>query len=206
MKFVKYSIFSVWTMTLMLFAFIACEKVQSPLPEFESAITAEGKLGAAPNNAFAIATAATPVNYQWGWKSIDNKNTVAKVEFFVTFKESYADKDGNTRTANHGIKALKTIDAAAAGANHAYISGSITQADIYTLFQAATFDYGKGGGNVSIWSQNGRTATARHTAKDAFSITWFITGADGRKYEQWSVALCDGTTSGSNCAINFVAK
>ncbi|MBL7814624.1 MAG: hypothetical protein JNL70_06430 [Saprospiraceae bacterium] len=204
MKFFKYSIFSV--LAFALFAVIACEKVQSPLPDFETALTAEGILGAAPNNAFAVATPATPVNYKWGWKSIDNKNTVSKVEFFVTMTESYVDKDGNSRVANHGTKAWKVIDGSAAGANHKYIDGTITQAEVYNLFQAATFDYGKGGGKVSVWSQNGRTATARFTTKDTFIITWHITAADGRKFTEWSVGLCDRTTVGSNCDITFGAK
>jgi hypothetical protein len=201
MKFIKYSIFSF--LALALFALVACEKVQSPLPEFESAITAEGKLVVGN---FVINDVSKPVTYKWGWKSIDNKNTVSKVEFFVTFTEGYTDKDGNTRTANHGTKAWKVIDGAAAGPNHGAIDGSITQAEIYNLFQAATFDYGLGGGKTSVWSQRGRTTANRMITADRFAITWHITAADGRKFTEWSVGLCDGTTVGSNCAINFGVK
>jgi hypothetical protein len=206
MKILKYSTFS--ALLASLFLVFACEKVASPLPTFETAVHALGKLTTA---SFAIANTAAPAAYKWRWVSIDGKNTVSKVEYFVTLTEAYDDKEGNARVANHGTKAWKVIEGSAIGANRTDIDGSITQADVYGLFKDAAFDYGKGGGKVNVFTQNGRTATNRFIKNDGISITWFIYTADGRKFTEWSPAVCESLLDGTgaplaNCSMNISVK
>lgn len=201
MKILKYSTFSALVAAL-LFA-VSCAKVQSPLPDFETGIYCYGVL---TNASFSIANPATPVAYKWRWVSTDSKNTASKVEYYVTFTQSYSDKDGNDRVANHGTKLWKVLEGSAIGANRIDIDGSITQADVYNLFKDATFDYGLGAGKLNVFSQYGRKTANPFIKADGISITWYVTTADGRKFTEWSVALCDGETVGANCSMDIGVK
>jgi hypothetical protein len=205
MKILKYSTFSA---VVALFCILfACKKVASPLPEFDSAIHALGKL----TDTFAIKTPTAAATYKWRWVSIDGLNTVSKVEYYVTFKDSYTDKDKNSRTANYGTKLWKVIEGGAVGTNRTDISGSITQAEVYTLFKDATVDYGLGAGSLPVFSQRARTATTPFIKSDGISITWYIYTADGRKFTTWSPAVCSSLLDAfgnllANCSMDIAVK
>ena len=202
MKILKYSTFLV--LVAALFLAVACAKVASPLPEFESGVHGYGVLTTAN---FSIANTATPAAFNWRWVSIDKKNTVSKVEFYTTLTEAYSDKEGNDRVANHGTKLWKVLEGSAIGANLTDITSSITQADIYALFKDAKFDYGLGAGNLNVFDQHARTTTNRFIKKDNIAVTWVLTTADGRKFTEWSVAICDGVSVvGANCTMNIGVK
>ncbi len=206
MKILKYSTFSALVATFCIL--FACQKVQSPLPDFDSAVHALGKLTTA---SFSIAAPTTPASYTWRWVSIDGLNTVSKVEYSVTLNDAYTDKDGNSRVANHGTKLWKVLDGTATGQNRSDISGSITQAEVYNLFKDATFDYGLGAGKLPVFSQRARTAANPFIKSDGISITWVIYTADGRKFDHWSPAVCASLLDASgnllaNCSMDITVK
>jgi hypothetical protein len=209
MKILKYTLFSLVYIAVVAVG-VACEKVVSPLPEFETGVVGFAKnvtsadlFNQTKDTAIlALSSPATPAQFDFRWLSVDNKNTVTKIEFFVTFTEKYKDVLDNEKTANHGTKLLRTLDGAAVPANRIFIKPSFTIAEVNALFKDTQFDYGKGGGKKNVFDQNGRTATAQFTKSDAITVTWNFITADGRKFTTWSVALC-GEAAGSNCAMKY---
>jgi hypothetical protein len=206
MKILKYS-----TLTALIATFcilFACKKVASPLPEFDSAVHALGKLTV---DTFAIKNASAAATYTWRWVSIDGVNTVTKVEYYVSYKDSYTDKDGNSRSSTVGPKLWKVLEGSAAGANRTDITGSITQADAYTLFKDITFNYGLGAGSLPVFSQRGRTATNPFIKSDLVTISWILYTADGRKFANWSPAVCSNILDANgnqlaNCTMDIKVK
>jgi hypothetical protein len=209
MKLLKY-ISSVVLGFAIVFISQSCRDTKAaPLPVFETAVHGFGDIAAVKNLAgksvadtFAVSNLAKSVPFTWRWISIDNINTVNKVEYFVTLREPYDDVQGNPRTANHGTKAYKTLDGSAAPANRAFISATIKPEEIYALYKDATFNYGKGAGAKKVFEQNGRTAAAPWNYDDYVTLTWVLTTADGRKFTEWSTAVC-GETVGANCQLEI---
>lgn len=190
---------------VLTFVLQSCRDTKaSPLPVFETAVTAFADYKTIKS--FAIADAAKVVPFTYRWVSIDNLNTVTKIEFFVTLYEDYVDKEGNGRTAVHGTKSFKVLEGGAVPANRAYADVNIAASDVYTLFKDASFDYGKGDGKKPVFAQNGRTTAKQFTADDYAEVSWYITTGDGRKFTEWSPAICDGSTVGANCALGFPFK
>lgn len=201
MKILKY----VSTITLgfaLVFLAQSCRDTKaSPLPEFETAVTAFADYKTIKS--FAIADAAKVVPFTYRWVSVDNLNSVSKIEFFVTLYEDYVDKEGNPRTAVHGTKSFKILEGGAVPANRVFADVNVAAADVYNLFKDAAFDYGKGGGKGAVFAQNGRTPAKQFTGNDFAEISWYITTADGRKFTEWSPAICSGSIIGANCALGF---
>ena len=205
MKIAKYLLF----LSLVALTTLSCrETTVDPNIPFETAVHAYGEFKTPAN--FSLTDPATPVNFKWRWVSIDKANTVNKVEFYIYFDEPFKDKDGNPKTARHGgvagetyTKLLKTVTAPAA--NFTFTDFSITQAEVYNLYKANTFDYGDGKGAVNIFSKNGRTAAKPFLAGDKFIVRWVLYTEDGRKFDSWTTNVC-GDFVGANCNLSFTLK
>lgn len=203
MKLLKY-LSSIAIGFAIVFLSQSCRDTKSaPLPVFETAVHGFAKF---KGDDFLSASDLAKTNpYTFRWVSIDNINTVNKIEFFVTLFEDYSDKDGNDRTAVHGRKLFKTLEGGTAPANRAFTDQTVTSGDVYNLFKDAAFDYGLGGGKKPVFDQMGRTTAKRFTGNDYFSISWNLTTADGRKFTEWSPAVC-GSTDGANCTLDYYFK
>lgn len=183
----------------------SCRDTKSaPLPVFETAVNGFALF---KGDKFLSASDLAKTNpYSFRWVSVDNINTVNKVEFFVTLFEDYTDKDGNDRTAVHGKKLFKTLEGGTAPANRVFTDQTVTSGDIYNLFKDAAFDYGLGGGKKAVFDQMGRTTAKRFTDNDYFSLSWNLTTADGRKFTEWSPAVCNESPAYLNCSLNYFFK
>ncbi len=216
MKAIKISL-SLLAAALFTMIFACKDESLNPVPAWETGVF--GKAAFTKNaiskkdtlNAFLIAKPAQAVKITHFWESLDKLNTVTKIDFYVYWNESYTDKNGIGRTARHtGFvfedpgKLWKTV--ASPAANHAEVEYDITQADIYNLVKDTEFDYGNG--KVKVIDDVKRTAANPFTAKDAFTIRWKLTTADGRTFDRWGPdSVCDPLANlGSNCQIDFSVK
>jgi hypothetical protein len=79
------------------------------------------------------------LDFNFSWVSVDNKNTVTKIEFYVSFNEVYSDFEGGAKTASHKEYLFKTIDNPKG--NRETEALSMTQDDLYQLYKDDTFAY-----------------------------------------------------------------
>ena len=190
----------------MLLPFTACEDEDlNPVLAPETAVhgLAELQTGSAAN--FNFGDNNSTINAQLQWISIDQLNTVTKIELFVEWLEAYKDDEGNPQTANHGTKKIKVIEGGAVPANRTNVAFSVSAKDLFELFKDATFDYGDGNGSVSVFNNTfkpDRSANAYFTSDDAFTLTWAFTTADGRYFDSWSDSVCS-EFPGANCDIKW---
>lgn len=176
------------------------------IPEWETGVNTYTTLQTGSAASFINGNPTSPINLNFRWISIDSKNTVTKVEFFLLFNEGYVDPDKNPKTARHGGtagKLFKTLEGSAVGANRTDVGVVVTQADIYNLYKDATFNYC--GTTVPVFSNSlkpARSASNPFLAGDSFSMKWTIYLEDGRKIDSWSPSTCT-EFPGSNCQYGW---
>lgn len=202
MKVLKYSFSMLLAVAIVALTASCRDESLNPVPAWETAVNGYAEL-IASNNAFSTTDVAKPVQYKFRWVSIDNANTVTKIEYYVALNEAFVDKDGNDRTARHGDKLWKVVEGSGIAANRAFMNESITQAGIYNLFKGAKYNYGNG--SVDVFTSNGRTVDKPLIKADEVNIRWELTTADGRKFFEWSPGIC-GETPGTNCNIAVAVK
>jgi hypothetical protein len=175
------------------------------VPEWESGVHGLAAVTSA-NADFMYNAPTAPVNVDLQWVSIDSKNTVNKIEVFVAFNENYIDVEGNPAVAAHGGadgKLLRVFEGSAVPPNRTPVNFSLTQADLYTLYEDATFDYGTGA--VSVFTNP--DAPARDDShpfywEDDIRVRWVFTTDDGRVFEKWGVSVCT-EFPGANCSVDL---
>jgi hypothetical protein len=187
----------------LLITFFSCkDESLEVIPEWGTAVNTFAKLKTGASSSFVSGNSAIPVTVNFRWISIDSKNTVTKVEFYILFNEGYVDADGNPKTVRHGGtagKLLKTIEGAAVPANRTDVELSVTQAEIYNLYKDNTNNYC--GTAVPVFNNTlkpGRTPSAPFLAGDSFQLKWTVYTEDGRKFDSWSPSVCN-EFPGSNC-------
>jgi hypothetical protein len=216
-----------WVFTLVL----GCrDESLNPVPDFETAVHGYGHLKGGttfvgtttdPNTGLFNAGTVT-YNNSWSavmdyqWVSIDQKNTVNKIEIYVTFTEPYKDAQGNNRTADHGTELLREIAGGQVPANRVSLDIDLTPADIQSLFGDAQFNYDDGNGIVNVLNNTnlipGRTVArdpsnlaTQFIPSDKFLITWILYTSDGRIFDSWSDSVCS-EFPGANCENAVTVK
>lgn len=193
--------------SVMLITFLSCkDESLQVIPEWETGVNTFAKLKTGASSSFISGNAATPIEVNFRWISIDGLNTVTKIEFYLLFNESYVDADGNPKTVRHGGtggKLWKTIEGSAVPANRADVLNTITQADVYNLYKDNKYTYCAA--EVDVFAnpiKPGRTPAAPFLAGDSFSLKWIVFTADGRKFDSWSPSVCN-EFPGSNCNYSW---
>jgi|GEM_PF-637841 len=192
---------------------IACEDDKELVPKWESAINGYMQVAAGSSPSFVFNSPSTDIDLTLRWISIDNKASVNKIDVYVLFDEPYIDKDGNPAIASHGGaegKLLRSWEGDEVPGNREDVTFSLTQTDVYNLYQTATFDY-DGTGPAAAISVFGATpnnaqrdATNRIVPGDAVTVRFEFTATDGRVFERWSPSVCT-EFPGSNCELSFTA-
>ncbi|MBK9254784.1 MAG: hypothetical protein IPM42_04790 [Saprospiraceae bacterium] len=137
------------------------------------------------------------------WISTDQKVVVKEIDYYVSWTESYLDKDGLPKTANHGKKKLSSL--AQAGPARTAIPFAFTANDVYEIFKNATFDYDDGVGSRNVFTNpkdGDRSASSYFTSNDKFVFSWGFKAEDGRYFDTWSGGICSNSV-GANCFLNF---
>ncbi len=177
------------------------------LPEWESAVHGEGVVSDGSATDFLKGDPSQEISFDLYWNSIDSKNTVTKIDLYVAFNEAYVDQDGNPKTAKHGGDdgvLLTSIEGGDVPANRETTTFTISQADVYNLYSAATYDY-YGDGAVPVWG-TGSIRADRNTTNnifvdgDTFSVRWVFTTADGRVFDSWGISVCTEFPN-ANCSV-----
>jgi hypothetical protein len=198
-----------------LFLFSCRDESLNPVPKWETGVHGYGataKTAVSKKDTlveFSQKDVNKPIWFSHYWQSLDNKNTVAKIEFFVYWNEYYVDENGNSKTAPHGGtifsdpgKLFKTVTAPKG--NREVENHALTQAEIYNLYKDAKFDYKDGKGTVAVFDGKNRTAAKPFNDNDEFLIRWKLTAADGRVFEVWGPdSICAGEVLGANCEVDF---
>ncbi len=205
MKYInKYSI--LFFVAAMFFACEDEEIQKRNFPGWETAVNGFGQLQETSAANFLLADVVNGLDIDFRWISIDGTNTVEKIEFFITFEEGYTNKDGDPAVADHGTELFMTVDSPPD--NRTDMSLNISQDDVYTLFQNATYDYMETGSAVSVWTYPPKARNVTTTPfvdGDSYVLTWIMTTTDGRVFDSWSPSACT-ELPGSNCQIAWILE
>ena len=187
--------FKIYFYTILSFTFLfnSCQDESLiSLPDWESAVHGYAQLKAGSKDNFKNGDPSIDLSFELKWKSIDKENIVTNIDLYVTFSETFEDSDGNNKSVAHGGAdgvLFKTI--ANPPAENEYTSFTITQEDVYQLYQNKSYDYGSGTESVF-----GNSFTTRNTTNkkfipgDSFSVNWVLTTEDGRVFDSWSPSVC----------------
>ena len=203
MKTIKYLILTL----LGVFALaVSCSDDKELVPVWETGINGEGLMTGASSD-FRKGDNSVKLDVGLKWISVDSKATATKIEVFLTFKENYVDIDGNPAVANHGTKLFKTFEGAAVPANREAVNFSVSQDDVYALFNGVTYDYKDGVDDnaIDVFAapfNTDRNAVDKFLPEDKFQFTWQFTGDDGRVFKAWSPSTCTEFPE-SNCQLDF---
>lgn len=209
MRKLKYSFLA---MVLLFTAITSCKDDSIVIvPEWESGVHGYTVFSTGSAVNFTKGEPAIELSFDMLWNSIDQKNTVEKIELFALFNEAYLDQDGNPKTAKHGGDEgvlFLTLEGAAVPDNKEAISFTLSQQDMFDLYDGATFDY-FGTGALPVWGagsiRSDRTeGDFKFVDGDSFQVRWELTTDDGRVFSDWGVSVCT-EFPGANCAVNWLA-
>ncbi|MEQ9439667.1 MAG: hypothetical protein RIG62_11495 [Cyclobacteriaceae bacterium] len=160
----------------------------------------------ASSQSFIFGEPSTDVTINIQWVSIDRVLEVEKIDLYLLFNENFNDVDGNPRVARHGGAEgilFQTIEGSELPANRTNTSFTITQQQVYDLYQGVTYDYDGDGEAVDVFNNSfkpTRSATDRFIAGDDFSVRWELTTTDGQLFDSWSPSVCT-EFPGANCEV-----
>ncbi len=192
------------------FITLSCEDEElkeKNFPGWETAVNGFGQFqdGSATN--FIRGDLSVDLDMSFRWISIDAGNEASQIEFFVNWEESYLNPDGDPAVANHGTESVLVVDSPPS--NREDLTFTITQSQLYTAFQAATFDYDEDGNEISVFNNpdkpNRDTNSQPFIDGDSFTLSWEITTTDGRLFDSWSPSVCT-ELPGSNCQLSWIVE
>lgn len=175
------------------------------LPVWETAVHGFGVITSDPAVGFSATNPSSTVNVDFNWVSIDKKNTVTNIDLFVLFNEAYVDVDGNNAIASHGGSAGLKLKSVSPQGNREVGSFTISQEEVYSIYQSASFDYGFGNGAQPVFSDplnKGRSSSKKFVKGDTFTLKWILTTEDGRVFDSWSPSVCT-EFPGANCQLDW---
>lgn len=168
------------------------------------------RFAAGSSTSFIVGDEAIDIDVETYWANIGNTNTASKIDVYVLFNENYIDANGNPALARHGGTAgrlVHTIEGSELKGNKIFTPFSVTQDEIYALYDDATFDYEGSGTQISVWANPDKpdrdTDVRPFISGDAFQLRWIITAADGRVFDSWSPSVCT-EFPGANCSLNWI--
>jgi len=203
MELKKYSLL---VLLSVLVVFSCTDEDLVPEPEPETAVHGYIERKTDVEN-FLYDDVSQVLDFDFSWVSVDSKNTVTKIDFYVEFSEVYTDFEGGAKTANHSKYLFKTIDSPKG--NRETESFSVSQATLYDLYKDDTFAYDITDGTdaeQAVFGFDQKTnrdaTTSPWVDGDSFRISWVITTADGRIFDTWNDSICL-EFPGANCTFNW---
>lgn len=192
---------------LMTAVTISCKDDSLTLvPAWETGVHGNGEIADGSSANFRLNDPTYDVTIDLSWISIDNSLTVEKIDVFVIWNESYVDLDQNTKVAFHGGddgRLFRTFQGAEVPGNREPVTFTLSQENLFELYEDVTFNYGNG--SVSVFNNPdnpARTTTNHFLPEDAISVRWEFTTSDGRLFKAWGVSVCT-EFPGANCSVDF---
>lgn len=192
------------------------------IPKWESAVHGLAEV-TSTNTDFLYNDPSIGLDFDLQWISIDGKASVTRIEVFALFNEEYVDGDGNVKVAKHGGeegRSFVVYEGSAVPANRTFTSFSLSQAELYALYQDVQFDYdgpakdanGENTGPcvsgckpmVSVFNNPDkpqRDSQKHFMWDDAIKIRWEFTTEDGRLFYEWAPSVCN-EFPGANCSLD----
>jgi hypothetical protein len=181
----------------------SCKKVDPPLPGWTPGIEGLGKYisGTFKSGAMDIS------NYVFSlqWNNNDKNPSVAKMQVYVHFIESYYDSvSAQAKTVEHFTSVGKTNPAwdITNPAIRTPYNVTITPDQVYQLFKDIKFDYKDGKGSVFVFDNTRlplrNDPKTRFRFGDKFYVTWAFTTPEGDVYKSWSVSIQNNEVTGSD--------
>jgi hypothetical protein len=197
--------------TIFTFGFLMSCKDDSleGIPDWETGVNGLGEFSETSEDVnFIKGDPSVDLTVDLLWNSIDKKNTVVKMELYILFNEAFLDENDNPKTAKHGGDEgvlFMTLEGDDVPANKEVISFTISQDDVYALYEGATYDYGTG--ELPVWGVGSiradrNTADFKFVDGDTFQLIWKFTTADGRVFDNWGISVCT-ELPGSSCSVNW---
>ena len=194
------------SVTLVAATMLSCQDESLiKLPVWETAVHGFGKITSDRAVGFSTSNPAATVNIDFMWNSIEATNTVTNIDLYVLFNEAYKDIDGNNAIASHGGSAGLKLKSITPQGNREAGSFTISQEEVFAIYQSASFDYGFGNGAQPVFSDplnKGRSSSKKFVKGDTFTLKWTLTTDDGRVFDSWSPSVCT-EFPGANCQIDW---
>ena len=201
------------TICLVMIGIVSCKDDSIVIvPEWETGVHGLGGFSDGTDDVnFIKGDPSVELEVDLLWNSIDQKNTVTKMELFIAFNEAYTDMDGNPKTAKHGGdqgELFLTLEGSEIPANKENTTFSITQDEVYALYAGKTYDY-YGTGELPVWGAGSirddrNEDDFKFVDGDAFQLKWVFTTEDGRVFDKWGISVCT-EFPGANCSVNWAA-
>jgi len=202
-------LFALVALSLITFSCEDEELKEKNFPGWETGVNGFSQFqdGSAEN--FLRGDVSVDLDFSFRWISIDQSNTVNKIEFYVTFTESYTNPDGDPAVADHGTELIMTVDSPPS--NRDDLNFSVAQGDLYPIYQDATYDYDEDDGTAETPVFNNPDKPLRDTSTqpfidgDSFTLSWILYTEDGRIFDSWSPSVCT-ELPGSNCQMAWIVE
>ncbi len=197
----------------------ACEDEElSPYVEPLPVVHAYAKIPAESPDDFIAGALDAAINANIQWVSIDRKLEVQKIDLYILFSEEYVDPSDNPTVARHGGDEgifFKSIEGGDLKGNRENASFTVSQADVLSLYQNATYDYNGDGNPVPVFNNTikpSRSAAMPFIPGDNFTVRWELTTTSGLVFDSWSPSVCtefetytgsDYNDGGVNCTLDW---
>lgn len=192
----------------MLLLTTACENEDlNPYVEPLPGVHAFAQLAEGSAADFSYGDVNESITHNIRWISIDNQLAVNRIDLFILFNEDYTDEDDNPLVASHGGSEgilFRTIEGSEIPGNREDITFSLSQSEIYALYQNATFDYDEDGTATPVFANpekpDRQGATAPFIADDNFVVRWVLYTENDLVVDSWSPSVCT-ELPGANCQV-----
>lgn len=190
----------------------ACEdEALNPYVEPLPGVHAFGQFAADSPTNFIIEETGTELDINLQWISVDGALEVEKIDVFVLFNENYVDEDGNPLVAAHGGTEgifYTTIEGGEIPANRENTTISVSQNDVFSLYDGSEYDYDDDGVAENVFDNEfkpSRSGDAPFISGDNFGIRWILYTTDGLVFDSWSPSVCT-ELPGANCEVTWILE
>nr|WKN38296.1 hypothetical protein K4G66_06220 [Tunicatimonas sp. TK19036] len=194
-------------LTGLLLVNTACEDEElSPYLEPLPGVHAFAEVPDGEPSSFVYLEPEVAIPFDIQWISVDQELEVSKIDLYILFNENYTDADGNPRVARHGGTEgvlFQTIEGGDLPGNRTAVSFSISQSEVYQLYQGVTYDYDGDGEATDVFNNPDNPRNAQRfpfVPGDDFAVRWELTTTDGLLYDSWSPSVCT-ELPGANCEV-----
>ncbi|WPP49267.1 hypothetical protein [Catalinimonas niigatensis] len=205
-------LYSMMVLAGLLIFNTACEDEElSPYVEPLPGVHAYAELAEGAPEDFMYGDLNEEITYEIQWVSVDQQLSVNRIDLYVLFNENYVDEDGNPLVARHGGNEgilFRTIESSEVPGNRENIAFSLTQSQIFDLYEGVTFDYDDEDSTAPtpVFTNPDKPSRdlpgAPFIEDDEFSVRWVLYTDNDLVFDSWSPSVCT-ELPGANCEVSW---